>query len=211
MGLPREITALINQAESVLSEDSNHDLAPRFRWSLKALILEAGQDGWRSDHAGYKAWLQIEILAVKKVLPIWEQGRRADNTPHNLLSEAEKFFDGTLDVENAEAMAFHFPEDTGTGSSIEYVLGGAIAALVFAIAASATPESLRRANWKTSLANRDLEFPHGWDAALCASVAYSGDNSLCAFFGRGKRLEFWKWWLEEAITRGFERFVSVSD
>jgi hypothetical protein len=39
-----------------------------------------------------------------------------------------------------------------------------------------------------------------WDGALCACAAYSGDMPWMPASDAKKRLEFWRWWLDQATT-----------
>jgi hypothetical protein len=207
MSLPNKIRAALGDASISVQQDPEHDLAPRFRWNLQNLIFEARNKEPRSDKAGHKAWLRVEITTVRHVLPLWQQKHPHDDTPQKLLREAETFLSDSLEVGKAELMAFSFPEDTGTRNPVDQVLSGAIATLVFAILASARPESFVSSKRDMGRSNRQLEFPHDWDASLCACVAYTGDASLLAEASRAKRLEFWQWWLDVAIPQAYEKRV----
>jgi hypothetical protein len=150
-------------------------------------------------------------MAVEQVLPLWEHEFPGDDTPGRLLTEAKHLLRGNLDLETAGLMAFSFPEDAGSRRPVEYVLGGALRALEFAVRAGSGQGSLSTLKRHLHLTNRQLEFPHDWDAALCASVAYADDASLRADYGRGRRLEFWEWWLTKAVPTAYENFVARSN
>jgi hypothetical protein len=211
MGLPDELTALLREGSRAVQHDPYHDLPPGSRWGIQELMVQGAIDQGREERAGFKAWLSAEIMAVEHVLPLWEQEFPNEETPRRLLAEAGHFLRDSLDLKTAGILAFSFPEDTGSRRPVEYVLGGALRALEFAVRAGSSQASLNSLRRNKSLTNRQLEFPHDWDAALCASVAYADDASLCAVHGRGRRRQFWEWWLTEVVPKAFETFIADPD
>ncbi len=205
MSLPSEVEAVIRDADATVTSDVEHDLTPFRRQALYEVVAPM------SDSPGQQLRTRLEIITIRKVLHLWEQLWPDKQLPHEALATAQAVLQGTIDLEVAERVAWEMsgqldalcaePEE-GFGEAGDFdpavtaacaVGRGAVCTLW--TACEADPFEGLELNEEDT--NNWLD-PWSSDAARWASEAYAGVVSL-ASSSADKRLEFWKWWLHEAI------------
>jgi hypothetical protein len=150
-------------------------------------------------------WLMAEILAAKKVVPIWKVSFPSEDMPIKLLYDAEKQLlqpeKINIPKENVWALRAYLdsvslPEDEAFPSLyVGYTCW--IAACHVLLDMGIPPECEPEA---------ELD-PEDWDASFHASLAYSeGTVWEESVGGPIKRREFWEWFLREAIPQAVSRF-----
>jgi hypothetical protein len=212
MSLPGEIESAIQDADTTVTSDVEHDLTPFRRHVLYQIVAPM------SDSPGQQLRTQLEIITIRKVLHFWEQLWPDNQLPHQALATAEAVFQGTIDVEVAERVALGMSgqldalcaePEKGFGETGDFdpavtaacaVGRGAVSAIW--TACGADPFEDLELNEEDTNNSLSLD-PWSSDAARWASDAYAGVVSL-ASSSADKRLEFWKWWLQEAIPAAWD-------
>lgn len=192
MALPAELAQLLDQVEQHVAEDSIHSCSPFYRYQIYRRILNF------SEGKEVLGWL--DILTVQKVLAICKEVWPDDRMPIHILSVARNILEKTVDKELAEQetdRAWDYLEqraEDDVDSSAFYAASAAVEALLRIIG--------RRGRWENKFitpqySEADLD-PWSSDVAHWAVSAYAGtvwQNDVEA----PKQLQFWTWWLEEAV------------
>jgi hypothetical protein len=189
--------------EAVNSIDDNGE--PDFTWRCKLRnllgkeVVEGKQDGI--------VWLMAEIIAAKKVLPIWEAAFPSDDMPAKMLYAAAKQLlqAGAITISEKDMWVFRTHLD-GISLPDEEDFSPLYAGHACWTAASKV--LLGIGIWpdcdpETAL---DIEL---WDASFFASTAYSGGAVWAetdVVRGPIKRREYWEWFLLQAIPQAVARF-----
>ena len=179
---------LVKEGLLLISNDQNHDLRIAFRCKLLSLL-----DGL---HDGQRRRTQLAVLAIEKVLPIWESVLPTDHTPKRALNLAEELLGGKITPDvikneigrlwtHCDDLSCRYPEK----QSAIMVGYGAIQA----IRAALSQKHFGCEGVTEASTDMDVD-PYDLDSAFCAMIAYSdGSDSQ-------KRLEFWTWWLMSAVA-----------
>jgi hypothetical protein len=99
---------MIKEYLLVVQNDPLHDLRLGLRRRLWCSFDGAGAD--RHPPSGHRRRIKLAVLAVQKVLPIWEAAFPADRTPHHALNLIEKLLVGGVTAAAAEKES----DDMGT-------------------------------------------------------------------------------------------------
>jgi hypothetical protein len=189
--------------EALNSIDDNGEPDFICRCKLRKLLGEEVVEG---KQAGV-IWFTAEILAAKKVLPIWEVTFPSEDMPAKLLYDAEKqlLHPGAITIpkENVWALRAYLdsvslPENEAFPSLyVGYTcwIAACHVLLDMGIPPNCHPET-----------ELDME---DWDASFHASLAYSGGaiwEEADVIKGPIKRREYWEWFLREAIPQAVSRF-----
>jgi hypothetical protein len=189
--------------EALNSIGSNGEPDFTCRYKLRKLLSEEVVAGKRTS----VIWLTVEILAAKKVLPIWEAAFPSEDMPIKLLYEAEKQLLQSKEITISEKDMRAFRADLEEKLFLdEEVFPSVYAGFTCWVAASKV--LLGIGIWpdcdpETAL---DMEL---WDASFFASTAYSGGAVWAetdVVRGPIKRREYWEWFLREAIPQAVSRF-----
>jgi hypothetical protein len=211
----------LEQASNALLHHPKNHVEPGFRQAIYIAlgpILEQGMFAPPSeDTSGTLRRLYLNLLTVRKVLPIWERIKANANWPHDnlpasLLSTAESIIHRAVSQDIAgnlvEATWEEFslnryssylrhniaPDEASRAFAVEMgayrVLAGAMGDFEF------DPSTVNLA-----LEEWDLD-PWSWDAAHHASVAYAG-IVWDATVDIQKNYSFWTWWLDEAVPTAY--------
>jgi len=186
---------------SELNNDPYHDLSPKSRRLLFEAMNQEIQGDWQGPVEMSKAnyvRAQIAILVSKKVLPIWDKYIKPKH-PHNILDKSEGYIIGavTFDALSEDKSAFHaFLFNAGTPDELlAFPVGEAAAHAVGVVLFDeiALDEDL-------SLEERDEPSdPDNYDCASWAANAYSNGFPVMDNFDAQKSLEFWTWYINEAV------------
>jgi len=212
MSLPREVESMIQEAYARVTSDVEHDFSPFRRQALYEVVAPM------SHSPGQQLRTQLEIITIRKVLHFWEQLWPDTQVPHEALAIVEAVLRGTIDVEVAKRAAWEMSEqldelcaepEEGFGDTGDFdpavtaacaVGRGAVRTLW--TACGTDPFEDLELNEEDTNNSLSLD-PWSSDAARWASDAYAGVVSL-ASSSADKRLEFWIWWLHEAIPAAWE-------
>jgi hypothetical protein len=210
MSLPSAGEEAIRDAYATVASDLEHDLTPFRRRALYNIFAPINRP------SGHQIRTLLEITTIRKVLNFWEQIWPEKQLPHKALSTAEDVLQGTVDVQAAELVASEmwrqldalcvvpderFRENEGVELAISAACAtgyGAVRALYTACGEDPFEDIEINEEDHNSVLD-----PWCSDAALWASWAYAGVLGV-GTNSADKRLEFWKWWLLEAIPAVWE-------
>lgn len=158
----------------------------------------------------------LAVVTARKVLPVWERiwtqtNMYNDSTPQEILQEAENLLRGKAKLRNIIAKkveGFNYPLEIWVSFDIALAYRAAYNALELI---TISPEYIR-----TFLENEDEVGGTGRNFASTAMKAYTFNETATkrleitqtpiteTDFDPLKRLEFWEWWLTEAIPQAWE-------
>jgi hypothetical protein len=187
--------------EALNSIDSNGE--PDFIWRCKLRNLLSKEIVVRKQPS--VIWLTAEILAAKKVLPIWEAAFLLEDMPIKLLYEAEKQLSQPGAITISEKDMWEFRTDLDDISLPDEEDFSPLWA-GFACWTAASKVLLGIGIWPDCDPETKLD-PGEWDASFHASAAYSGGAVWEEGVGDPvKRREYWEWFLREAIPQAVSQF-----
>lgn len=204
MELPLTLVNKLNQASQLLHSNTEYQIKPVTRLNIYAVF-----DLFEGKLA--RIWFtRLEILTAKRVLPIWQEALPNNQLPEQILDLAEQVLNGSLDFEiarNASAL-----------DELYQLLGGDLedevpATVEFAgEAAYCAFVNIRHQPFQNLLVDEKLTDDKfysqlGGDAASSAVKAFAGvlmDGYWVKKSDPQKRLEFWEWWLTEAIPQAWD-------
>src|SRR6185295_17502773 len=186
---------LIRKGLSLVEEEPQHDLKLGFRCHLLSAFNEIGSpEGRRTSH---RKKVKLAVLAVTKVLPLWEGLFATDRTPHHALELAEKTFAETISPTTAEkevGRLWTHCDDLiwkHEGNQSPIMVGyGAIQAIREAL----SERHFGRAHVNDQSTDLDIQ-PYDQDSSFFAAAAYSNGAPWESKSNAQQRLEFWTWWL----------------
>lgn len=182
--------------------------------------------------AQVKCWL--DLYTAQYVLPLWEPilhdpkqiWKDYYHVPAQMISILEELLNGTVDQNSVSDDVYHWAEISGvTGElvSSEFyhawcVYDAALRGLLYAIGHD------EFSDWPFTEATTQIDNVHS-DTANWAAIAFAGgvwqpdvplndENELGRLYGewkrdsddvRNRRLQFWEWWLLQAIPRACEQ------
>jgi hypothetical protein len=150
-------------------------------------------------------WLMAEILAAKKVVPIWKAAFPSEDMLVKLLYEAEKQLlqPGAITISEKDMWEFRtYLDDISLPDEEDFSpLYAGFACWTAASNVVLGVEVPPNCQPKTELD------PEEWEASLHASAAYSGGAVWNESVGGPiKRREYWEWFFREAIPQAVSRF-----
>jgi hypothetical protein len=192
--LPFELEQAIQQAKSAVKEHPKRELAPLWRKQIYDLIA--------SNDRGENILKWLAIITAERTVGFWDREAPEYYQPHNLLKLGRRVLEGEANTSHADQVA---------SDAWEYYdeLGGTDIDTKALFAATACLEALYRVagldRWVDVViseieADSDLD-PWSSDVAVWAVSAFAGPSGRIwtERSDSEKRLEFWLWWLEEAI------------
>ena len=204
MELPMTLRNKLNQASQILHSNNEYQIKPITRLNIYAAFAEF-------ENKLAKIWLtRLEILTAKRVLPLWQEALPNIQLPEQVLDLAEQVLDGFLDFETAC--------NANILDELYQLLGGDLedevpATVEFAgESAYCAFVNIRHQPFQDLLVDEKLTDDKfysqlGGDAASSAVKAFAGvviDGYWVKKSDPQKRLEFWEWWLTEAIPQAWE-------
>ncbi|PKO04430.1 MAG: hypothetical protein CVU41_16840 [Chloroflexi bacterium HGW-Chloroflexi-3] len=211
MQVPEKPDSLINHLVINIQRDPHHHIPAQKRQE----IYEAF--GPRTDRQATSARGWLAVITARYVLSIFEQALPEETNPRKLIEMAEATSRGNLRVENAIREAAEGHEIAGrlwgreeTEVTWNAYLAGTAAHRALAEAAGVDPFmkiSWIRASDSPAQGGQPIPFDQLpdeklaerlGDAASAAAVAYAYDADQLKCDPQ-KILEFWRWWLMEAI------------
>ncbi|RUT04272.1 hypothetical protein DSM106972_045000 [Dulcicalothrix desertica PCC 7102] len=193
MDIPSKLQELILSALSSVRVHPSHDLNLGYRHAIWAAFGD--------DEYGHRRRAMLALKTVRHVLPIWNKKFPYDDRPGYILNLAEKTLAGTISVEVAENESerlWREMQQLGYGGhGMVFTVGcAAVAALDTAI----DDETFDPDDIDFNLT--DNEDTEGNDSSFFAACAYADGAVWKTVSGEQnpiKRLEFWNWWLTQAV------------
>jgi hypothetical protein len=186
---------MLTKGLSLTQADAQHDLKAGFRCRLLSAFDEsAGGEGKRRR-------TKLAILAVEKVLPLWEAMLPTDETPRQAMDVANRLLAGVIALKDAETelgrLWTHCDDLSWRHADNQSVI------MVGYGAVQAIREAMSQKHFGcegVNDGNTDIDIdPYDHDSAFCAAIAYCGGPPWDEKTDAEKRLEFWKWWLTSAV------------
>ncbi len=209
MEIPQETQELINYYLKMVRGDPNHDLLARDRIKIYGSFKEV-------DAPHYQKFIgRLAILAAQKVLKYWDLVKPgySDQMPYRILEIAENLWQGKIQINDIDEDIWEdFYQGGGAllSSSEEEIPSAAKFTLCAAHSAFCLVRGIKpfnnfdRKQIQEGISNEILYGSWG-DGASSASCAYSYQSTV-----KGKRiydpvkcLEFWEWWLTQAIPQAW--------
>ncbi len=215
MSLPPNLDRLLDATQSAVQRHPEHRLEP----ARRRAIYEAF--GPKTDPVANRARGWLAVLTAQRVLPIFEQALPGEELPRQLIEMAVGVLQGKFDVSLAVRAAADGHEVAGRLWGYDEAavpwnsnLAGNAAHRALAEVAGQAPLAVDAAPINAAY-DQDKQGipPNLWsdeklaqvagDAASSAAVAFacSADSPSC---DPDKLLEFWEWWLTEAIPTAFK-------
>ncbi|WP_172797802.1 Imm5 family immunity protein [Longilinea arvoryzae] len=223
MQIPENLESLINFLLMNIQSDPHHNFSAQKRQE----IYEAF--GPRTDHQAARARGWLAVITARHVLSIFEQALPDENHPRKLIEMAEATLRGKFSVEEAIREAAEGHEISGrlwgheeTEVTWNAYLAGTAAHRALAEAAGVDPFmriSWIRASDSPDQGGQPIPFDQlpdeklaEWlgDTAAAAAVAHAYDSDQLKSDPQ-KLLEFWRWWLKDAITAAWNCMEANDD
>lgn len=199
--IPPSLQHLLDLSMDAVRADLQHALRPIHRQSIYSHL------GPTDTPTGHRTRARLALLAAQHVLPIWQRERPEDNRAKRILGLAEDVLHNTADTvatrEEVEAEWRWLTDDHGGRyeklSSAAYSAYGAIVQAAFAALEGDTWDHYRFEDDET---DADIDIWSSdvakWAVNAVAGPVWKPDSDAA------KRLEFWTWWLNQAVPAAWE-------
>jgi len=207
---------MVDTVESRLQECVNevnnsryHHLSFKSRRLLFESMNQEIQGDWQCSINISKAnyvRTQIAILTTKKVLPIWEKYIKA-NHPHRILEKCDGYLDGSISREDLLNDRSGFRGGLDNAETDEDMLAYPVGRASVEVATVVLFDE-NVLDEQIPLAERDDPQDHdNFDCACWVANAISGGYPGVENFDAQKNLEFWTWYLNEAIPTALAKIA----
>lgn len=214
MSMPPDLTSAIQAAHVALSNDPHQHLELRYRQPILA-ALGPKMDASRTDGGpGYQRRTYLDLLTVKRVLPLWQAIWPSNTLPQQATAQAEKLLRGApaqrdaayQDIREYWGVFSDFnTEENPQDAKESMVLFAAIKALCRATYDMSFDPAQPPAEIKPGQFMLDGQVgPFNRDAAFDASVAAANGLPWDSTSSPQRRRAFWEWWLREAVPAAWE-------
>lgn len=199
-------SVLLRAATDLLTEiqnDNLHDMPIRGWLSIHHLLHDLGAS--EQAESRFCRRLYLETVAVERVLPLWREHAPTREDVPIMLRSVESCFAGAFSLLEAETLLFEvYPGPIGLDGVARTVFTASRALLDIAAMFVRNPSGF-------ALPPTPESVPVGSPLvqstpSYLASSAVAGGGSWWPGSDHGKRLDFWTWWLREAISMTFRRF-----
>lgn len=210
--LPDNLIKTIQEAQRAVEIHPWHDLNLGYRqmiWNLFGSYTRRKPGPYPltiqlHKSQGLQRRTRLAILSVQRVLSAWENsGIISSYPPRQILFDAEQVLAGQIDQTLPLEKLRHY-------SAIEIWYGielrkpEAMVSEVYAAAVAALfDETFDPLSIDTEFLDVDIGFEK-WDASIHAANVYSGGVLWYDTCDYEKRLEFWQWWLSEAVPEAWQ-------
>jgi len=195
---PIDIQGIIERARQAVIGDPQHNLTPFYRGLIYSLFGPFDKEKSRFPLG------KLAIIAVEKVLPIWENQWPTDKRPHDLLANAKHVLAGLISTKEGRLMAEAAFDQTAEWMGTLDEANGNKEPLAASIVLAAAVECLFEASGVHTFSGinpakteADLD-PWSTDTAGWAASSYAGPWYDSASDPKRRR-EFWDWWITEAV------------
>jgi hypothetical protein len=200
MSLPAQIKKSVDKALEAVRSDPRHDLPLGYRQAIWAAMGERNTSGKVTDSQGHARRAKLAVLAARKTLPLLKRARMGIKTPQRLLDEAEKVIEGKSEGDKlkTDAAMYRVELDNRLGdAALQSPLYAGYSAVKAAFTAFEDEDfDADHIDYEETDASRD---PFHLDSSYLSALAYANGASDEEDSDADKRLEFWEWWLTEAV------------
>lgn len=194
---------IIEKALTAVRSHPRYDLELGYRQAIWAALETPPDNINQVKDVGRKRRLFLAILSAKHVLPLWEKIRPDDDLPHRCLAQAERnLSEKTKSLQDDYMTAAQIIDDL----EYEPVIAAGYSTIK-TLSTALWDERFDPTSIDYTLTNEDLD-PDYTDSALFASYAYANGSVWEEDSNDKKRLEFWEWWLTEAVPKAWQAFPS---
>ena len=205
--LPHKLEEAIQNALSAMQNDAQHWLPLPYRIAVFAALGPRADLPEAPDLRGYQRRATLDIAAVRHVLPLWERTRPQDDTPHRILTDAERVVRGEMSGESARARLKEYWNKHVYPDSGNCAYGcTALEHAVFSAALKALATAASDLDFNPDVINYSWTDEDNWDegesypdASAHAASIYSSTGASIHDFDAAKCQGFWEWWLLEAV------------
>lgn len=188
--------SVIDKCLCSVREDSRHELRLGLRCRVWQLL-----DNAHATAVGRNRRVALARRCVEKVLPLWDAHFQNEHIPQSALSVAQRFCDGSISREVTQkelGVLWTACDDqaarTGDDQSVVMVAYAAV---------QVVRESLSIVHFGCegiSDSSTDIDAdPYDHDSAYLGAIAFSGGPTWHDASSATRRLEYWTWWLTEAV------------
>jgi len=205
MRLTQSLDTLVAQARHAIDRDSHHDLPLGYRRAIWAALGPRMDDTRLAPTIGTRRRTHLAELTTRKVLPMWERTWPSDKRPERLLMLANGVLDGIVEpsVARAERRRFHAHlEDIGYGNQPLQIASAPGYAAIATLNTALRDEIFDPFHVDYAVTDAAVD-PQESDASSYAAIAYAGGPAGWPDADAGERLDFWRWWLDEAVPRAW--------
>ena len=208
------INYLINESLKIVRQDVNHNLNPVYRtkiysfWGPESISLHEIEQLDIPIWHKVRGWLAI--LSAKRVLPIWYKSMQ-NNEPTLWINLGEDILKGIVKIENLDENIWDRFYHSFVGLNDEILLdvlyAGVASREALNMVIGLKPFSTYILT--NNITDENISAGNG-DGASAAIKAYStiynyeDKSKIKTHFDPQKKLEFWEWWLTEAIPKAWE-------
>ena len=203
MSLPKVLEDCIQKALTAVRQHPNHVLNLGYRTAIWAMLGSFDRHSHPSTDAGHRRRTLLAIESARRVLPIWEQRWPEDCKPHDAIQAAIQL----LHTQDNRAVFWDTLDRCAVGvenlMTTDFIKSMAGESAVLALNTALDDEYFKPGEI-------DYEWTDGQlgggdnDGASVASIAYAGGTALDPKSDPEKRLEFWEWWLKEAVPASYQ-------
>jgi hypothetical protein len=208
--LPQTLQQLILDAKQEVLADRHHDLSTEKHVAVQKAVGPLIGRSHLQDRTHLRQ-ITLIILTAQRILPFWEEVYPVNRSPQRLLEGLEQIKAGTMNPEVLRPELDRFDEmmaQAGRATQDEWhirnpdpgrylmeaehrasIAGAAISNGITAIVIDLDEESAEPGGALSS----------AYTSVRMASTAYAGGLPENPLANSGKRLEFWEWWLIEAV------------
>lgn len=200
--IPLSLEQLLGTSKDALCAHPKYALLPIRR---RAIYTYLGPIG---DLQAHHRRVRLDVTTAQRVMTIWQGERPNDDRAEHMLVLAQTIMDAHIDEqaaqEEAEAVWWWLTDHDQGGryeklsAPVYYALGAAIATAFAAL--EDNPLLNMRLEENETDANIDLASSDcaKWAANAVAGPVWEPESD------RAKRLEFWTWWLTEAVPAAWQ-------
>jgi hypothetical protein len=212
--LPSVVRQRREAGRKAMRSAPQHDLLPGYRNTIV--------DAFEPWPVRVLTMVCLALMTCREVLSVWDSVFPDDRSPHEWLATVEQALLGQISQEEAERVThsahFHvlsLPFDQPLARAVAHAasftaVGGILLRLddlflnAEVIAARTAAVPLTRPPQEPGLGRPDADYERDeHDASFWASVAVAGGEPWEAAADSEKRLQFWEWWLDEAIPQAY--------
>lgn len=199
------LSSLIQRVTESVRAAPAHDLSLGLRQKIWMLM---GSE--RVPGPGYSRRAALALAAARHVLPLWELKYPQDRTPHWALDLAEEVRVGRLDKGEAQArwqQAWDHMVELSYSDADDQRGAAAGFSAALALRTCLEDEVLPQSEVDEGLRDNRID-AEDMDASMFAAAAYAGGPSWDASPDPVRRLQFWGWWLFDAVPDAYRSVAS---
>lgn len=210
MSIPITLAELIEKALAAMEAHPEGRLNRGYRQAIWAQFGPRLDPEIPESKLAHRKRTFLALQAVKHGLGLWRDIYPGDPTPEQIADQVAKILAGTLQFEAETGLAMYdeywsyfdnkTSEDPAAAGSpqISIGYGAALCFYVALIDENFEPDQLE-------LELEDAEDPYEMDVAQLVANAWASGGPGGPDFERLKRMEFWRWWLTEAVGQAWNQ------